>query len=287
MDSENQIKKDVNLIDVKSNVRARATWENKAVGSQRSMADKGSIDYFNQIKEYRYGYETPFIPFVFNFNDLNNKKVLEIGVGNGIDAVEMIKNGAKYSGVDITKNHIELTKKNIGYSFKNESESMVKSLYEGDMLETEFPNKFDVVYSFGVLHHIQHEQAYLKKIRWLLNDTGQLRIAVYAKYSFFYYWLLFTWIVRNKMKNSYSDWQSHIAEGSDLGTPVVIKIRSKKEVVNLLETSGFEIFNYSRNGFVQGYIPIIGKYLNPNGSILAFFGRFLGWYHCFICSPKK
>ena len=89
------------------------------------------------------------------------------------------------------------------------------------------------------------------------------------------------------MKNSFMDWQSHIAEGSELGNPVVIKIRSKKEVVSLLENSGFKILNYSRNGFVQGYVPIIGKYLEPNGKILKFFGKFLGWYHCIICTSNK
>ena len=282
-----EIKKNINLIDVNSNIQARETWENKAVGSQRAAAEKGTKEYFTQIKAYRYGYETPFIPYVFNFNDLDDKTVLEIGVGNGIDAVEMIKYGAKYSGVDITKNHIELTKKNICYSYEERCDSLVKTIYEGALLGIELPNKFDVVYSFGVLHHIQHENAYLLKIRELLANNGELRIAVYAKYSFFNCWLLFTWVLRNRIKNSFSDWQSHIAEGSELGNPVVIKIRSKKEVAQLLEKSGFEILSYSRNGFVQGYIPVIGKYLNPRGRVLGLLAKFLGWYHCIICTPHK
>lgn len=275
------------LIDLQSNVKARATWEHKAVGSQRAIAKKGSLEYFKQIQKYRYGYETPFIPFTFNFNDLNGMNVLEIGVGNGIDAVEMIKNGAIYSGVDITENHINLTKKNITYNFAEDSKLIVKRIYKNDLLKINLLEKYDVVYSFGVLHHIEHERLYLLKIHQILKNNGQLRIAVYSKYSFFNYWLIFTWIFRNKMKNSFMDWQSHIAEGSELGNPVVIKIRSKKEVVSLLENSGFKILNYSRNGFVQGYVPIIGKYLEPNGKILKFFGKFLGWYHCIICTSNK
>lgn len=80
-----------------SNQQARSTWERKAVGSHRATADAGSREYFEQIRAYRYGYETPFIPRFFDFEGLRGKRVLEIGVGNGIDAVEMLINGAEYS----------------------------------------------------------------------------------------------------------------------------------------------------------------------------------------------
>ena len=71
-----------------SNRRARSTWEHKAVGSQRARSAAGTAEYYEQIRTYRYGYETPFIPEFFGFSDLERgKRVLEIGVGNGIDAV--------------------------------------------------------------------------------------------------------------------------------------------------------------------------------------------------------
>ena len=94
-----------------SNKKARSTWERKAVGSHRANADAGTAEYFSQIRKYRYEYETPFIPEVFQYKTLKNKRVLEIGVGNGIDAVEMLRNGACYSGIDVTENHLKLTKR--------------------------------------------------------------------------------------------------------------------------------------------------------------------------------
>ena len=42
---------DKDLINLQSNVRARATWELKAVGSQRAVAKKGSPEYFKQIQK--------------------------------------------------------------------------------------------------------------------------------------------------------------------------------------------------------------------------------------------
>lgn len=266
----------------RSNAQARSTWERKAVGSQRAAAAAGTRDYFEQIRAYRYGYETPFIPGFFDFAGLQGKRVLEIGVGNGIDAVEMLRNGARYTGMDITKNHLELTRRYteiVGQEVAGE----VEGLIEGDLLRSEMAGNYDVVYSFGVLHHIAHEGDYLQRIRELLGPNGELRIAVYSKYSFFNIWMVATWIFRNHMRNPLDDWRSHVAEGSNLGDPVVIKIRTRGEVQRLLEESGFQVIRYGRKGFVQGYLPGIGRFLKPNGAVLNAFARVLGWYHCFIC----
>lgn len=266
----------------RSNAQARSTWERKAVGSQRAVAVAGTRDYFEQIRSYRYGYETPFIPGFFDFAGLAGKRVLEVGVGNGIDAVEMLRNGARYTGVDITRNHLELTRRYIEIVGK-EVTCDVEALVEGDLLHTEMAGNYDVVYSFGVLHHIAHERNYLQRIHGLLGPSGELRIAVYSKYSFFNIWMIATWIVRTRLRNPLDDWRSHVAEGSNLGDPVVIKIRSRREVQEMLEASGFEVIRYGRKGFVQGYLPGIGRFLKPDGSVLNTFAHILGWYHCFVC----
>lgn len=266
----------------RSNAQARSTWERKAVGSQRAVAAAGTREYFEQIRAYRYGYETPFIPGFFDFAGLAGKRVLEVGVGNGIDAVEMMCNGARYTGVDITRNHLELTRRYIEI-VGEEVTGEVEALVEGDLLHTEMAGNYDVVYSFGVLHHIAHERNYLQRIRELLGSGGELRIAVYSKYSFFNIWMIATWIVRNRLRNPLDDWRSHVAEGSNLGDPVVIKIRSRREVQEMLEASGFEVIRYGRKGFVQGYLPGIGRFLKPDGHVLNAFAHILGWYHCFVC----
>ena len=65
-------------------------WSRVPVGSWRSRAAPGSVQYFSDLRAYRYGYETPFIPRVFAFQRMARRRVLEIGVGNGVDAVEKI-----------------------------------------------------------------------------------------------------------------------------------------------------------------------------------------------------
>ena len=96
-----------------------------------------------------------------------------------------------------------------------------------------------------------------------------------------------TWVFKNRFKNTLTEWRSHLAEGSPLDDPVVIKIRSKEQIKKLLDEVGFEIVVYKKKGFVQGYIPFVGKFLSPNGYVLNFFASFLGWYHCFTCRVKS
>lgn len=262
----------------KSNEAAKATWENRAVGSQRANAVIGSSAYFNEIREYRYGYETPFIPRLFRFQEMAGKRVLEIGVGNGIDGVEMARHGAVYHGLDITQNHLDLTRANFA------NNNLKCRLYEGDLREVVVPAPFDIVYSFGVLHHISHEQDYLEQIRQLLTDDGRLMIGVYSKYSFFNAYLCASYVLKGRRESiSLDDWRSHLAELSLLGTPVTIKIRSKREVEGMLVQSGFRVIEYHKRGFVQNYLPVIGKFLKPDGCILNTLGGTLGWYHIFIC----
>jgi hypothetical protein len=55
----------------------------RPAGSQRSQAPLGSKEYFEDVKTYRYGYENPFISRLFCFNQLEGKKILEVGVGRG------------------------------------------------------------------------------------------------------------------------------------------------------------------------------------------------------------
>ena len=266
-----------------SNDQARKTWELKAVGCQRSMAPKGSAQYFSDIREYRYGYETPFIPREFEFSQMAGKQVLEIGVGNGIDAVEMARCGACYTGLDITVNHLALTRQNFAINLP----AYEPRLIHGDLLETSLNERFDIIYSFGVLHHIAHEEPYLDKLRSLLNRDGRLMIAVYSKWSFFNAYIVAKWLWRMRSLMPLDDWRSHLAEGSAPGEPVTIKIRSRRDVAELLNQAGFRVVKYIKRGFVQNNLPWLGPNLQADGITLNACGSLLGWYHIFHCDAQK
>jgi 2-polyprenyl-3-methyl-5-hydroxy-6-metoxy-1,4-benzoquinol methylase len=273
-------------IAAQSNQAAQTTWNEQPVGSQRSKSPVGTPEFFREVRAYRYGYETPWIPDVFRFAELRDKRVLEIGVGLGIDASEMIRSGAIYTGLDVTRRHIELAGMNIEQQFGREAIGSRATFVEGDLLETRLPGAYDRMYSFGVLHHIEHEAQYLARMRELLVPGGQISIAVYSSVSVFNAYLVATWLLRNKGKNTLHEWTSHVTEGSPLDKPVTIKIRTRKPLERMIRDAGFRITSYDKRGFVQNYIPLLGKRLAPNGPVLRACGRILGWYHCFFAEAR-
>ena len=255
---------------------ARRTWNRIPVGSQRSRAEPGSAEYFADLRAYRYGYETPFLPGFFRYEALRGKRVLEIGIGNGMDAVEMARAGALYTGIDVTDRHVELTRRHFAVQGLPEPQIVC-----GPFLEHEFPEPFDAVYSFGVLHHIPLEAEYLARIREVLKPDGRLLAGFYSRYSSFNAYLYATWRLRAPRGTSYDDWRSHVAELSPLGDPVTIRIRSRREIESLAARHGFAVVRYAKRGFTQGHLPLLGRYCSPGGPVLTGLGSLFGWYHLF------
>jgi 2-polyprenyl-3-methyl-5-hydroxy-6-metoxy-1,4-benzoquinol methylase len=256
-------------------------WSSTPVGSQRSTAEVGSEKFFSDIEKYRYGYETPWISKVFNFASLSGKRVLEVGVGLGVDAVAMARCGASYTGIDVIQRHLDLASKNLSLN------GLHGTLIHGDLLDSPLEDaSFDVVYSFGVLHHIDHEEAILHHISRILRPGGQLRLAVYSKYSAFNLLMIAKWFMGGwRKKCTLDQYRSHLAELSPIDQPVTIKIRSKAEVLKLLSQQ-FKVLQYHKRGFVQRYLPLVGRICKPDGVVLTAMGSMLGWYHCFELTRK-
>ena len=115
---------------------------------------------------------------LFPFHLTKGKKVLEIGCGSGNDAVRFVKSGAKYTGIDLTHRAMETTKLKIG------NKGITKQM-NAEFID--FPdNHFDVVYSFGVIHHTINPNNVINEMHRVLKPDGLIFIMVYNKMSFRY-----------------------------------------------------------------------------------------------------
>ena len=116
----------------------------------------------------------PHIRDFANFNSARGQRVLEIGVGMGADYLHWLKAGALATGVDLSQTSLDKARQ------RCERAGLVPDLRLGDAEHLEFAdNTFDLVYSYGVMHHSPDTQQCLREARRVLTPGGQLKIMLY------------------------------------------------------------------------------------------------------------
>lgn len=83
--------------------------------------------------------------------DLHGRRVLDVGCGDGSNAMLMARFGARVTGIDISSRSIELCKRRAELDGVGESTQFICSPLEtADLLES----SYDIIWGDGVLHHL-------------------------------------------------------------------------------------------------------------------------------------
>ena len=162
-------------------------WDNQPCNINHSKKKFLSKEYFNEVRKKRFFVEPHILDFA-DFKSFKNKKVLEIGCGIGTDGVEFIKHGANYTGVELSENSLNIFKKRI----KILKLSHLKSnliLSSAENLKNVPKLNFDLIYSFGVIHHTPNMRKAFNEIYKISNKKTKIKIMLYAKNSYKNYML--------------------------------------------------------------------------------------------------
>ena len=146
----------------------------------------------------RYSLE-PHIPNFAQFASARGKRVLEIGVGLGADYLEWLKAGAIATGIDLSPFSIEQARR------RCETAGYRPDLQVCDAEKLTFgSDTFDVVYSYGVMHHSVDVQRCLDEAWRVLKPGGQARIMLYHNPSLtgLMLWLRFGLIQRKSVRQT-------------------------------------------------------------------------------------
>jgi len=255
--------------------RAIEQWTKHPISAHVAKNPEGSKEFFNEIADFRYKIECPWLRPTFKFEQYQDKKVLEVGVGDGIDHLELAKAGAILSGIDITPKSIELTKKNL------ELHGYKSNLLVADAENLPFEdNSFDVVYSFGVLLSVPDTQKAIDEICRVLKPSGKAIVSLYHKYSLF--WIsviLFDMIIKGGfLKKTVQERLSEIEYRGGEAKPLV-KVYTRRQVRKMFHKfSKIRIYTrHSDTVFTRSKIDkIIIKPLF--GWLLELLSKRWGWY---------
>lgn len=157
-------------------------WNRQPCNVNHSASQIGSLTYFEEVTAKRYRAEPHILDFA-GFHLWRGKRVLEIGCGIGTDAEQFARHGAVYTGIDISQASLDLCRQRFD-ALDLQGVFLEKSVADIDhLLELE---PFDLVYSYGVLHHFPNIQQNINNIAGLLLPHGELRFMVYARDSWKY-----------------------------------------------------------------------------------------------------
>ena len=225
-------------------------WNNRPCNIRHSNKPVGEKEYFDEVEKRKYFVETHIHNFA-EFHKWQGKDVLEIGCGIGTDSINFARNGANLDVVELSGDSLEICKKrfsvynlNAGF-YKGNAEKLTSFLPKN--------KKYDMVYSYGVIHHTEKPEDIIAEIKKVLKPDGEMRIMLYSKYSY----KLFHFMHKENIWDfsKADDIIRHFAE-AQLNCPVA-NTYTFKEIENLLQE--FDILEMRKDHIFPYKIP---EYIN-------------------------
>lgn len=266
----------------------RDYWNRRPCNIRHSTAEIGTEEYFNQVEARKYFVE-PHIPGFAEFDKWRGKKVLEIGCGIGTDTMNFARAGAEVTAVDLSSESIKLAKKRAEVFGLSDKIQFFEANAER-LSEFIPPQKYDLIYSFGVVHHSPHPEKIIEQIRQnFTHRETTLKLMVYYRYSWKVLWILLT-------EGRFQFWNldKHVARNSEAQTGCPVTYSYSKKTVEDLIGDGFRVENIFVDHIFPYYIPEYVKYnyvkewywrMLPDSVFRALEKRF-GWHLCVTAKAK-
>ncbi|MDP3920803.1 MAG: class I SAM-dependent methyltransferase [Candidatus Omnitrophota bacterium] len=261
-------------------------WNRRPCNVRHSPKPRGTREYFEEVEARKYFVE-PHIPRFAKFDEWKGKTVLEIGCGLGTDTVHFARAGARVTAVDISDQSLELARKHVDVFGLSDR----VSFYHADaekLTDVISPQPFDLVYSFGVIHHTPNPERVIQQIREnYVEPASVLKLMVYYRYAY-----KVIMILLKEGRGAFWRLDELVARHSEAqtGSPVTY-LYSRRQMRHLLE--GFRIEEMG----VEHIFPYrVAEYKNYryvkswpfnflSSGVTRWIESVLGWHLCVTARP--
>jgi ubiquinone/menaquinone biosynthesis C-methylase UbiE len=166
-----------------SKTNVKDFWTRNVCQADLPRAEKGSKEFFDEVEGIRYRFHYHLMPL---FDRIAaefgaGSRLLEIGCGMGSDLLQLARRGLNVTGVDLTDAGIELARKRFSI-YGQQADLRVADAESLPFAEM----SFDVVYSFGVLHHTPDTPRSIREVHRVLKPGGKAFIMLYYRPSLNY-----------------------------------------------------------------------------------------------------
>lgn len=229
----------------------------------------GTKEFFDKIELEKYSTE-PHIPKFAEFDKWRGKKVLEIGCGIGTDTINFARAGSEVTAFDLSQESLNIARQRAKiYGVENKI-----NFYSGNAEELSkiVPIKpYDLIYSFGVIHHTPHPEKVMEQIHNYTKPGTVIKIMLYHRFSWPVLWILI------KGKGAFWKIDELIAKYSESQNCPITYTYSRKDIRRLFEK--FRILDISMDCGISTANRI--KKIRNNKfiySILHFLEKPFGWH---------
>jgi ubiquinone/menaquinone biosynthesis C-methylase UbiE len=251
---------------------AREQWGLNPCGAHVARdLEFATREYFDAIEQDRYYSSAPWIPEAVGFDRCAGKRLLEVGFGTGTDLLQFARGGALVTGVDLTPRSIDIARRRF------EVYGLPGEFVVGDGENLSFPDaSFDVVYSFGVLHHTPDTERAIEEVHRVLKPGGKAIVMLYHRASLYYWGSLVVkhGLLRGELfKESMSEIMSRRIEYSETGGRPLVKAYTRGEVRRMFRV--FKECTVQTNQLTRHELRPFGRMI-PEG-LLRRLAHHFGW----------
>jgi 2-polyprenyl-3-methyl-5-hydroxy-6-metoxy-1,4-benzoquinol methylase len=172
----------------KSIADVRRYWDDRPCNIRHSTKPVGSREYFDEVEARKYFVE-PHIPAFAEFERWKGKRVLEVGCGIGTDSINFARAGAELTAVDLSGESLRIAQQRAGVMGVEDRIEFVQANAE-ELTSAVRGGPYDLIYSFGVIHHTPQPERALAEMRTLAAPGGTLKVMVYHRLSWKVLWIL-------------------------------------------------------------------------------------------------
>lgn len=267
--------------------KVQAFWNARPCNIRHSPKPVGTREYFDEVEQRKYFVES-HIPGFADFPRWKGKSVLEIGCGIGTDTINFARNRAQVTVVELSDESMKVAQQRAKLFGLTDKITFIPGNAE-QLPQLVPPRKFDLVYSFGVIHHSPTPETIVGHVRkHYMGPESQFRMMVYAKACYKLFWIM-------KEENTWDMGRADelIARNSEAqsGCPVTYSY-TFDEARRLL--SGFDIIDMHKAHIFTWDVPTYKKYeykkdpawAGVSDEQLASLEKELGW-HLLITAKLK
>jgi 2-polyprenyl-3-methyl-5-hydroxy-6-metoxy-1,4-benzoquinol methylase len=167
-------------------------WDARPCNIRHSTSQVGTRQYFEEVEVRKHLVEPHILSFA-EFDRWKDKRVLEIGCGIGTATICFARAGASVTAVDLSTKSLEIARQRADVFGLSDR---IK-FYHADaekLSQVVPPAPYDLIYSFGVIHHTPHPERVIEQIRaHFVKPESIFKIMVYHRFSWKVFWILATY----------------------------------------------------------------------------------------------